>query len=96
MSGQRYAEPTATTADTDRLPAGTPLPPWRITARRVVLTACERAIGECFVPNAGAGLAILGSIVALLAVIAVTLSVGNALLVLLVAIVMRILCERRN
>ena len=89
MLGQQYAEPP--TDETVR-----PLPEWRVAAHRHVLTVCERVLGECFVPNARTGLGLLAAVVGLLAVIAVTLSVGNALLVLLVAVVMRVVCERRR
>lgn len=99
MLGQQYAdsagELTGSAADTGA-PEGRALPEWRVVTRRRVMTVCERVLGECFVPNARTGVAVLAAIIGALAVIAVTLSVGNALLVLLVATVMRIACERRR
>jgi hypothetical protein len=93
LPGQQYAEPRADDAVTE---AARPLPQWRTTIRTRTLMVCERILGECFVPNARTGLLVLAVVVGLLAVIAVTLSVGNALLVLLVATVMRLICERRG
>jgi len=77
-------------------PAGTSLPAWRIAMRRVVTTVMERALGECLAPTPTIGLLVMATIAGLLAVIAVTLTPGNALLVLLAAVIMRISCERRN
>jgi hypothetical protein len=92
MSRQRYAErPTLLVAD----PTSRTLPHWNITVRRFVGTVLERTLGECLAPNTRTGLLVLTVILGLLAVIAVTLSVGNALLVLLAAVVMRVSCERR-
>lgn len=91
MLGQQYAESSTDESVTRNVP---PYPHWRVAARRHTLTVCERVLGECFVPNVRTGLAVLAVVVGLLAVIAVTLSVGNALLVLLVAAVMRVVCER--
>jgi hypothetical protein len=90
MLGQQYASGAP---DTGR-PPSRPLPEWRVVARRLVLTVCERVLGECFVPNARTGLAVLAAVIGALTVIALTLSIGNALLVLVVAAVMRIVCER--
>lgn len=86
MLGQEYADPVT----------GRPPPDWRVVARRRVITVCERVLGEYFVPNARTGVALLAAIVGALTVIALTLSVGNALLVLLAAVVMRIVCDRRG
>lgn len=88
MLGQEYADAG--------LAADRPLPDWRVGTRRRVITVCERVLGECFVPNARTGVALLAAIVGALTVIALTLSVGNALLVLLAAVVMRIVCERHG
>lgn len=95
MLGQQSAETAGTAVDT-ATPGGRALPDWRVVTRRRVLTVCERVLGECFVPNARTGVALLAAIIGALTVIAVTLTVGNALLVLLVAGVMRIACERRG
>ncbi|HVV18634.1 MAG TPA: hypothetical protein VHF06_04315 [Pseudonocardiaceae bacterium] len=92
MLGQQYAErPTETVT-----PPGRTLPHWNIALRRFVAVVLERTLGECWAPNPRVGLLVLLVIVGLLAIIAVTLSVGNALLVLLAAVVMRISCERRR
>lgn len=88
MLGHEYADAG--------LAADRSLPDWRVVTRRRVITVCERVLGECFVPNARTGVALLLAIVGALTVIALTLSVGNALLVLLAAVVMRIVCERRR
>jgi hypothetical protein len=93
MSEQRYVEPS--TQD-ERRPAASTLPDWQVTARRIVGTVTERILGECWAPTWQRGLLVLGLLAGLLAIIAVTLSVGNALLVAAVGGVMRILCERRN
>jgi hypothetical protein len=77
-------------------PAGPCLPGWRIAARRVVTTVVERALGECLAPTPTIGLLVMAAIAGLLAIIAVTLSPGNALLVLLAGVLMRISCERRG
>lgn len=90
--GRQYAGP----ADAAAVPDARSMPDWRAVARRWVLAGCERALGECFVPNARTGVALLAAIAGALTVIAVTLSAGNALLVLLAAVVMRIACERRG
>lgn len=90
--GRQYAGP----ADASAAPDARPMPDWRAVTRRWVLAACERVLGECLVPNARTGVALLAAIAGALTVIAVTLSVGNALLVLLAAVVMRIACERRG
>jgi hypothetical protein len=68
----------------------------RATTRRFAVKVVERALGECLAPTPGIGLLVLLVVAGLLAVIAVTLSVGNALLVLIVAVVIRISCERRR
>ena len=93
MLGQQFAESPTDESVTQE---ARPLPEWRVMARRRVLTVCERILGECFVPNARTGVGLLAAVAGLLTVIAVTLSVGNALLVLLVAVVMRIICDRRR
>lgn len=85
----------STEPSTDAPPAGRTLPAWQITTRRWLAVACERILGECWAPNPRTGLLVLLVIIGLLAVIAVTLSIGNALLVLVVAAVMRVACERR-
>jgi hypothetical protein len=95
MLRQQYAEQSDQHTDTVRPGAGRTLPPWRIAVRRWLAVACERILGECWAPNPRTGLLVLLVIIGLLAVIAVTLSVGNALLVLVVAAVMRLACERR-
>jgi hypothetical protein len=90
MLRQRYAE-----RPTDTVPATSHrTPPKNVTARRFVARALERTLGECLAPNPRSGLLVLVAIVVLLGIIAVTLSVGNALLVLLAAVVMRVSCER--
>lgn len=91
MLRQEYAEQS----EQSTVPAGRTLPHWQVVARRWLGVALERVVGECWSPNPWAVLLVLGVIVALLVVIAVTLSVGNALLVALVGIVMRVACERR-
>jgi hypothetical protein len=92
---QQYAEQPDQHTETVAPPAGRTLPRWRITARRWLAVACERILGECWAPDPRTGLLVLLAIIGLLGVIAVTLSVGNALLVLVVAAVMRVLCEHR-
>jgi hypothetical protein len=77
-------------------PAGSGLPGWRIATRRVVTTVVERALGECLARTPAIGLLAMVAIAGLLAVIAVTLSPGNALLVLLAGVIMRISCEHRS
>jgi hypothetical protein len=67
-----------------------------VVPRRVVVAVVERALGERWAPTPGRGVLVLLAIAALLGVIALTLSVGNALLVLFVAVVMRVACEYRN
>jgi hypothetical protein len=92
MLRQQYAQrPTEKVT-----PAGRTLPHWNIRLRRFAATVLERTLGECWAPNLKVGLLVLLAIVSLLGIIAVTLSVGNALLVLLAAVVMRISCERRG
>lgn len=56
--------------------------------------ALERVVGECW-PGPKTAVLVLFVIAGLLAVIALTLSIGNALLVALVAVVMRVACEWR-
>lgn len=93
MSRQRYAE-----RPTRQIPT-TPVrtaPPWNVTVRRMLARVPERALGECLAPTPRSGLLVLVTVVALIGVIAVTLSVGNALLVLLAAAAMRVSCERRG
>jgi hypothetical protein len=77
-------------------PARHTLPGWRITLRRVVMTVVERLLGHCLAATATRGVLVLLAIVGLLAVITVTLSIGNALLVLLAGVIMRVSCEYRN
>jgi len=77
-------------------PAGSGLPGWRIATRRVITTVVERALGECLAPTPAIGLLVMAAIAGLLAVIALTLSPGNALLVLLAGVIMRISCEHRS
>ena len=95
--GQQYVEDSETASGTvtttEQL--GRSLPHWQVVARRWLAVATERALGECFSMRTKSALAVLGSVVALLVVIALTLSVGNALLVAGVGVTMRIACERR-
>jgi hypothetical protein len=93
MLRQDYAEQTAPapTPVTER-PAGG-MPGWRIALRRYVLFVVDRALGTCLAPTPTRGVLVLLAILGLLAVITVTLSIGNALLVLLAGVIMRISCE---
>jgi hypothetical protein len=99
-----YAEQTSPEngATTDTRPAPTAgrelpgLPGWRIALRRAVLFVVERALGQCLGATPTRGALVLVAVVGLLAVITVTLSVGNALLVLLAGVIMRISCEYRS
>lgn len=93
MSRQRYAERPAPLVPSTTGPARSH---WNVTTRRIVARVLEQTLGECLAPTPRSGLLVLVTIIALLAVIAVTLSVGNALLVLLAGTVMRISCERRR
>jgi hypothetical protein len=68
----------------------------RTTARRITIAVIERTLGECWSSTPKLGVLVLAMIVGLLGVIALTLSIGNALLVALVAVVMRVACERRS
>jgi len=77
-------------------PTGSGLPGWRIATRRVITTVVERALGECLAPTPTIGLLVMAAIAGLLAIIAVTLTPGNALLVLLAGVIMRISCEHRS
>jgi hypothetical protein len=77
-------------------PAGAGLPGWRIATRRVITTVVERALGECLAPTPTVGVLVMAAIAGLLAIIAVTLTPGNALLVLLAGVIMRISCEHRG
>lgn len=96
MLRQDYAEQTT--------PAATPvaaaptggMPSWRIALRRLVLFVVDRALGTCLAPTPMRGVLVLLAILGLLTVIAVTLSIGNALLVLLAGAIMRISCEYRS
>jgi hypothetical protein len=95
---RQYADQSPETAEpsgdsTTVHPAGRGLPGWRIATRRAVNTVVERALGECLAPTPTIGLLVMAAIAGLLAVIAVTLSPGNAALVLLAGIIMRISCE---
>jgi hypothetical protein len=88
-------ETTAPAGDSTH-PAGSGLPGWRIATRRVITTVVERALGECLAPTPTIGLLVMAAIAGLLAIIAVTLTPGNALLVLLAGVIMRISCEHRG
>jgi hypothetical protein len=77
-------------------PTGSGLPGWRIATRRVITTVVERALGECLAPTPTIGVLVMAAIAGLLAIIAVTLTPGNALLVLLAGVIMRISCEHRG
>jgi hypothetical protein len=94
---QQYVEdsetPSGTVTTTEQL--GRSLPHWQVVARRWLAVATERALGDCVQLSTRSALAVLGSVVALLVVIGLTLSVGNALLVAGVGVAMRIACERR-
>jgi hypothetical protein len=102
MSVQQYAQPSSSgpaepaATSTTVHPTGGGLPAWRIALRHGVAVTVERSIGECLAPTPTVGLLVLAAIIALLAVIAVTLSVGNALIVLLAGVIMRITCETRR
>lgn len=91
MLRQDYAEQTALAP-----PTGRTMPSWRITLRRLVLLVVERALGTCLAPTPTRGVLVLLAILGLLTVITVTLSIGNALLVLLAGAIMRISCEYRG
>jgi hypothetical protein len=93
MPVQQYVEPPS--ADDDQRAAST-LPNWQVVARRTVGTVTERILGECWAPTWQRGLLVLSVIAGLLVVIALTLSVGNAVLVAAVGAVMRIVCEQRR
>lgn len=93
MLRQQYAERPARPA---AHATGATLPRWNVTLRRFVARVVERTLGECLAPNPRVGLLVLLVIVGLLGIIALTLSIGNALLVLLAAVVMRVSCERRR
>jgi hypothetical protein len=82
--------------DGGRPPVGRSLSPWRVALRKWVTVVLERTLGECWAPNPRTGLLVLLAIAVLLTTIAVTLSVGNALLVLVVGVVMRVSCDRRS
>jgi hypothetical protein len=101
MLRQQYVDQPSTeqvgdggTPDAAGPSTGRALPEWQVTLRRSTHMVLERCLGECFAPNARVGLLVVALIIGLLSVIAMTLSVGNALLVLLVSVVMRISCER--
>ncbi len=95
MLRQQYAEQASSQTPTER-PAGRALPGWRIGLRRAVQTVVERALGTCLAATPTRGVLVLLAIAGLLAVITVTLSLGNALLVLLAGAIMRISCEYRG
>lgn len=84
--------PAGTTVPT----VGPVLPGWRIALRRGVTTVVERALGECLASTPAKGVLVLLAIFGLLAVITVTLSLGNALLVFLAGAIMRVTCEYRG
>lgn len=94
MLRQQFAE--RPTAHTDVPSRRRTLPQWNVTLRRLVTVVLDRTLGECWAPTPTRGVLVLLTIVSLLAIIAVTLSVGNAALVLLAAVAMRITCERRR
>jgi hypothetical protein len=96
MLRQQYAEQATTEQDADAPSVGRTLPQWRVVLRKSVGTVLERTLGECWAPNPRTGLLVLLLIIGLLGIIAVTLSVGNALLVLVVSVVMRVSCDRRG
>jgi hypothetical protein len=94
---QSSPETVAPSGDSTTVPtAGSGLPGWRIATRRVITTVVERALGECLAPTPTIGLLVMAAIAGLLAIIAVTLTPGNALLVLLAGVIMRISCEHRS
>ena len=93
LGQQQYAESSEAPTATD--PIGRSLPHWQVMARRWLAISTERALGDCFQLTPASALLVLGSIAALLVVIALTLGVGNALLVACVGVVMRVACERR-
>jgi hypothetical protein len=95
MLGQHYAEQTPEAAPPQDVPVGRGLPGWRITLRRTTLNVVERVLGTCLAATPTRGVLVLLAVLGLLAVITVTLSVGNALLVLLAGAIMRISCEYR-
>jgi hypothetical protein len=92
MLRQQYAE--RPTADTPAPPDRLTLPRWNVALRHIVTVVLERTLGERLAPTPRAGLSILLAVAALLVIIAVTLSVGNAALVLLAVVIMRVGCER--
>lgn len=71
-------------------------PTRRALAGRWLLRFVERAFGECFALSLPLAVLALVAVAVLLAVIAYTLSVANAVLVVAAAVAMRITCERRN
>jgi hypothetical protein len=89
-------ETTQPSGDATANPVGSGLPGWRIATRRVVTNVVERALGECLAPTPTIGVLVMAAIAGLLAIIAVTLSPGNALLVLIAGVIMRISCEHRS
>ncbi|HEX4722864.1 MAG TPA: hypothetical protein VH333_10145 [Pseudonocardiaceae bacterium] len=94
MLRQDYAEQT--TPQPSERTTGRAQPGWRIALRRGVRGVVTRALGVCLAPTPARGVLVLLAIVGLLAVITVTLSVGNALLVLLAGVIMRVSCEYRR
>lgn len=64
--------------------------------RRGLLAFTERALGERFAPSLRVALPTLLLVVVLIGVIAYTLSVVNALIVIAAAVIMRISCDRRH
>jgi hypothetical protein len=91
------SDTTAPSGDSTTVhPAGSGLPGWRIATRRVITTVVERALGESLAQTPAIGLLVMATLAGLLAVIAVTLSPGNALLVLIAGIIMRLSCEHRG
>ena len=96
MLRQDYAEQTAPAPTPVTAPPAGGMPSWRITLRRFVLLVVERALGTCLAPTPTRGVLVLLAILGLLTVITVTLSIGNALLVLLAGVIMRVSCEYRS
>lgn len=91
MLRQQYAEQSE-----DSTVAVRPtLPQWQVVARRWLSVVVERIVGECWSPNPKLALLVLAVVVGLLVVIAMTLSIGNALLVAAVSVMMRVVCDRR-
>lgn len=97
MLRQHYAEqsdaPTVLGSPVTE-PARRSLPHWQVVARHWFGVVLERVVGEYW-PKPRTAVLVFAVIVALFVVIGLTLSVGNAVLVAVVAIVMRFVCEHR-